>query len=559
MNKFKIFSIALLASAGIGHAQDLNQAKKAIDAEQFEKAKSMLKSLVQSKPTNGKAAFFLGNVYLAQNIADSAKIYFQKGIAATEDARFNYIGLGQMDLDNGNLAAAQANFALATKDVKKKDLEEYVYVGKAYMNANKPDYKNALSVLGKAKLINPQDAQVQLAIGDAYYGDKNQNEAYVSYRNALQTDPSLIRAKMQQGVLLKGAKAYSEAVKLLNETVTTNPNYGPAYRELAETYYYWGNNDPKNYKDYIQKALGFYEKYLSLTDYSLTSRMRHADFLILAKDYAALEVEAKKMQELDNVNPRILRYLGYSSYENGNIDEAIKALESFIANPSNKIIARDYLYLGLAKMRKANNVETKTIDQVAFNAGVANVKKAVELELTMTNDLNEVGKKFYELKMFKEAAAIYEIAVTNKDSKNYLLDNFYLGNSLYFENTRKDVVKPDPIALQKADVAFGNVITASPTTQDAYIFRARTNSLLGNDAQTIKFYEEYIKVVTAKGAEELAKPAIKTKFIEAYNTIAASYANSDTVKAKEYFAKTLALDPANKYAMDSLKTLGGKK
>lgn len=559
MNKFKIFSIALLASAAIGHAQDLDQAKKAIDAEQFEKAKSMLKTLVQSKPANGKAAFFLGNVYLAQNIADSAKIYFQKGVAATEDARFNYIGLGQMDLDNGNLAAAQANFALATKDVKKKDVEEFIYVGKAYMNSNKPDYKNALSVLGKAKLINPQDSQVQLALGDAFYGDKNQNEAYVSYRSALQADPNLIRAKMQQGVLLKGAKAYAEAVKLLNETVATNPNYGPAYRELAETYYYWGNNDPKNYKEYIQKALGYYEKYMSLTDYSLTSRMRHADFLILAKDYTALEVEAKKMQELDNVNPRILRYLGYSSYENGNIDEAIKALESFIANPSNKIIARDYLYLGLAKMRKANNADTKTIDQVAFNAGVANIKKAVELEITMTNDLNEVGKKFYELKMFKEAAAIYEIAVTNPNSKNYLLDNFYLGNSLYFDNTRKDVVKPDPIALQKADVAFGNVITASPTTQDAYLYRARTNSLLGNDVQTIKFYEEYIKVVTAKGAEELAKPAIKTKFIEAYNTIAASYANSDTVKAKEYFAKTLALDPANKYALDSLKSLGGKK
>ncbi|RTY92518.1 tetratricopeptide repeat protein [Flavobacterium sp. GT3R68] len=555
MNKIKIFSIALLASAAVGQAQDLDQAKKAIDAEQFEKAKSMLKSLVQTKPANGKAAFLLGNVYLTQNMADSAKIYFQKGVAATEDARLNYVGLGQMDLDNGNLAAAQANFALATKDLKKKDTEEYVYVGKAYMNSNKPDYKNALSVLGKAKLINPQDAQVQLALGDAYYGDKNQNEAYVSYRSALQADPSLVRAKMQQGVLLKGAKAYSEAVKLLNETVATSPNYGPSYRELAETYYYWGNNDPKNYKDYIQKALGYYEKYMSLTDYSLTSRMRHADFLILAKDYTALEAEAKKMKELDNVNPRILRYLGYSAYENGNIDDAIKALENFIANPSNKIIARDYLYLGLAKMRKANNVEAKTIDQVAFNAGVANIKKAVELEITMTNDLNEVGKKFYELKMFKEAAAIYEIAVTNVNSKNYLLDNFYLGNSLYFENTRKDVVKPDPIALQKADVAFGNVITASPTTQDAYLYRARTNSLLGNDEQTIKFYEEYVKIVTAKGAEELAKPAVKTKFIEAYNTIAASYANSDKVKAKEYFAKTLALDPTNKYAMDSLKTL----
>lgn len=555
MNKFKLLSIALLAFVGIGHAQELDQANKAIDAEQFEKAKSILKKVLVTKPENGKSAFLLGNIYLIQNIADSAKIYFQKGLKAANDSKLNYIGLGQLDLDNGNLTAAQANFDLATQEVKKKDIEPYVYVGKAYMNANNPDYTKALVILNKAKLLKPQDAQLQLVLGDAFYGAKNQNEAYAAYRNAFQIDPTLIRARVQQGVLLKGAKAYSEAIKFLNEIEVSNLQYGPVYRELAETYYYWGANEPKKYNEYIQKALGYYEKYMSLTDYSLTSRMRHADFLILAKDYKALEAEALKMKELDNVNPRILRYLGYAAYENGNTDAALQALESFIATPTNKIIARDYLYLGLAKMKKANNREAKTIDVAGFDAAVSHIKKSVEMEITMTNDLSEVGKKLYEQKLYKEAAAIYEIAVTNVNSKNYLLDNFYLGNSLYFDNTRKDVVKPDPIALQKADLAFGNVITASPATQDAYIFRARTNSLLSNDELTIKYYQDYINVVSAKGEEELAKPAIKTKFIESYNNIAAAYANTDKAKAKEYFAKTLAMDPANKYAAESLKML----
>jgi hypothetical protein len=283
--------------------------------------------------------------------------------------------------------------------------------------------------------------------------------------------------------------------------------------------------------------------------------MRHADFLILAKDYKALEAEANAMKELDKVNPRIFRYLGYSAYENGNVDAAISALENFIATPTNKIIARDYLYLGLAKMKKANNLETKVVDALVFDAGVAQLKKAVEMEITMTNDLSEIGKKFYEQKLFKEASVIYEIAVTNVNSKNYSLDNFYLGNSLYYNNTKKDVVKPDPIQLQKADVAFGNVIIASPTTQDAYIFRARTNNLLENDEMIIKYYQQYIDVVTAKGEEEMAKPAVKSKFIESYNAIGAAYANTDKVKAKEYFGKTLALDPLNDYATQSLKLL----
>ena len=167
----------------------------------------------------------------------------------------------------------------------------------------------------------------------------------------------------------------------------------------------------------------------------------------------------------------------------------------------------------------------------------------------MTNDLSEVGKKFYEQKLFKEAAAIYEIATSNATSKNYLLDNFYLGNSLYYNNTKKDVVKPNPEELQKADAAFGKVIEASPTTQDAYIFRARANRLLEKEDRIIKYYEDYLRVVTEKGPEEVVKN--KTKFIESYNNIAASYANTDTTKAREYFNKTLELDPTNAYATES--------
>jgi tetratricopeptide (TPR) repeat protein len=193
------------------------------------------------------------------------------------------------------------------KDAKKKDVEELIAIGRAYTYSTKPNYKKAIEVLSKAKLINPNDAIVQLALGDAYYGDKNQNDAYAAYRNAFQFDPTLLRAKMQLGVLLKGAKSYDEAIKSFNEVIAINANYGPVYRELAETYYKWGRNKPSKSSEYMQTAIGYYEKYLSLTDHSLNSRMRHADFLVLVKDYKALEAEANKMIEMDKVNPRIFR------------------------------------------------------------------------------------------------------------------------------------------------------------------------------------------------------------------------------------------------------------
>ncbi|MFN8325327.1 MAG: tetratricopeptide repeat protein [Flavobacteriaceae bacterium] len=553
MRKRTILSFAMLTSAFYVQAQDVEQAVKATDAEQYEKAKGILKSIIQSKPSNGKATFLLGNVYLKQNIADSAKIYFQRGLSTSEGAKFNNIGLAQMDLDADNKAAAQAKFDLVTKDMKKKDIEEYVYIARAYMNSDKPDYKKAIEVLTKAKAINPTDAQVQLALGDAYYGDKNQNEAYVAYRNAYQADSSLLRAKMQLGVLLKGAKAFNEAVKAYNEVIAINPNYGPVYRELAETYYLWGNTDLKNYNENIQKALGFYEKYMSLTDYSITSRMRHADFLIIAKDYKALEAEANKMKELDGINPRIFRYLGYSAYENGNYDAALKALQDYISNPETKKIAMDYLYLGKTKLKKGVSADGKTIDNALLTAATEDLKKAAEMDNALSKEFNETGKAYFGQKLYGVAAKFFELAMANQDSKTAMEDSLYYAICIITENRNKDAKTIDRVAMDKADKALDFVISRNADYPESYFYKGRIYNMLENDEAMATNYQKYIDLTLAKGEAEAAKN--KTKLIESYNNMAAHFANFDKTKAKELLSKTLELNPADSYALEAMKLL----
>ena len=553
MRKRTILSFAMLTSAFYVQAQDVEQAVKATDAEQYEKAKGILKSIIQSKPSNGKATFLLGNVYLKQNIADSAKIYFQRGLSTSEGAKFNNIGLAQMDLDADNKAAAQAKFDLVTKDMKKKDIEEYVYIARAYMNSDKPDYKKAIEVLTKAKAINPTDAQVQLALGDAYYGDKNQNEAYVAYRNAYQADSSLLRAKMQLGVLLKGAKAFNEAVKAYNEVIAINPNYGPVYRELAETYYLWGNTDLKNYNENIQKALGFYEKYMSLTDYSISSRMRHADFLIIAKDYKALEAEANKMKELDGINPRIFRYLGYSAYENGNYDAALKALQDYISNPETKKIAMDYLYLGKTKLKKGVSADGKTIDNALLEAATEDLKKAAEMDNALSKEFNETGKAYFGQKLYGVAAKFFELAMANQDSKTAMEDSLYYAICIITENRNKDAKTIDRVAMDKADKALDFVISRNADYPESYFYKGRIYNMLENDEAMATNYQKYIDLTLAKGEAEAAKN--KTKLIESYNNMAAHFANFDKTKAKELLSKTLELNPADSYALEAMKLL----
>lgn len=568
MKKIKFISLSLLFFGTAAFAQDLDQAKKAIDAEQYQKAKTILKSLIAASPDKGKNYFHLGEVYLALDNADSAKIYFDKGIVAKDNGAFNYIGLGEISLDNGNVAEADANFNKAIANLKKKDAEEFLYIGKAYINSEKHDYKKAITSLKKAIAVDAKYAQAFLSLGDAQFGDADVNSAYSSYRTAYDLDNSLVRAKMQLGVITKNAKAFPEAITAFNEVIKLNANYGPVYRELAETYYFWSTSDTSKREEYIKKALEYYEKYMSLTDYSLDSRMRHADFLVLAKDYQALQKEAQAMQQLDKVNPRIYRYLGYAAYENKSYDESIKALNDFIAKADPKRISgRDYLFLAKAKLGKAITAEGTIADKAQFDSAMIDLAKATEIDPAIGAEFSDLGVSLYKQKLYLESVKVFEPATKAPNSKNALLDNFYLGNAVLFyvaNDLKTDAERNKPEVqelLKKADVAYGNVIAGSPTTQDAHLNRAKINRfIIGQEAKdsAVASYEKYIEVVHAKGEAELAKESVKAGLVGAYSYIGSHYAISDKVKAKEYFEKALVLDPNSQYIKESLDVLKKK-
>lgn len=562
MKELKIIGLSLLVF-GTANAQDAEQAKKAIDAEQYQKAKTILKSLIVSEPAQGKNYFLLGDVYLKQTEEDSATIYFNKGKVVKDNPEYNNIGLAQIDLDNGNASAAQAKFDEIEKNLKKKDVEQLIYIGRAYINSANPDYKKAIAVLNKAIAKDPKSAQAYISLGDAYYRDRNHNEAYRAYRTATTIDATLLRAPLQLGVITKNTgAAFPEAIAAFDKIIATDANYGPVYRELAETYYLWANKDTAKYNEYIKKALQYYEKYMAMTDYSLNSRMRHADFLVLAGDYKALEAEAKKMQQSDKVNPKILRYLAYSAYENGNYAESLKAMDEFLAKADPKrVIARDYLYLGLAKLAssigKDASGNTLVSNQIMFDEAIADIKKAAEKDINITNEFNAIGKRLFDQKLYGPAAVVFEVATTNPDGRNLFYDNFYLAYAVYYEhlNLPADKQKTNTEKLQKASVALDNVIKLSPNAQDAFLYKARINQRIQtNESYQIMAdaYNEYIRIVTAKGTPD---EKLKANLIEAYSNAGAYYKVTDKVKAKDYFTKGLALDPNDEYIKEELKKL----
>ena len=121
-------SLGLVVMGSASFAQSLNDAKKALDAEQYQKATSMLKTLVNSQANKGENYYYLGEVYLRTDYVDSARAVFTKGVASDPKFALNYVGLGEADLASNNPTSAKTNFDKASEVASKKDyIPAYVY------------------------------------------------------------------------------------------------------------------------------------------------------------------------------------------------------------------------------------------------------------------------------------------------------------------------------------------------------------------------------------------------------------------------------------------------
>src|SRR5690606_36864860 len=108
-----------------------------------------------------------------------------------------------------------------------------------------------------------------------------------------------------------------------------------------------------------------------------------------------------EMAKIDKMNPSILRYLGYAAYENGSYQESKKAIADFIAKVEpERLIARDYMFLGLADLRIATDAANDTINMELVNSAVQNLEKSVKRDSSTADDLNEVGMEFFKSQQY---------------------------------------------------------------------------------------------------------------------------------------------------------------
>ncbi|WP_237249523.1 tetratricopeptide repeat protein [Sphingobacterium faecale] len=566
----------LLAGAVVGtaSAQSLKDAQAAIDAEQYDKAKGILQNLVEKKAKDGENYFYLGQIYLINEKVDSAAMIFNNGLTNAPKEQLNSVGLGIVDLMKNNTSAAESKFATATASLGKKDYLPLYYIGRAYIDAPKPDFAKAVDYLTQAKAKNTKDAMVPVALGDAFLGLKDNSQAYVSYRDALNVDPNLVKARVQQALITRRAFAFDEALEQYNNIASEYPNYGPVYREIAETQLQMAKRMPDNtdeekaaYEAQVAKAVDSYKKYLQVTgDMSPEANVRYADFLVYGQKYDELKTVAEKLANVPGVDAKVFRYLGLIAVnQDKDYAKGVEYFDKLFAGAEeSRLIDIDYLFSGLA------NIEAGNIAK-----GLPNLQKALEMNPEMMPEIGSAGMVAFGQGKYDVAAAIFNIPAQKAGTDFYYEANYFLGMANFRAGAAKKEKEEDATKeLNDAIKAFDVIVKSNDQkVYDEYLVQALYMTGYANmqldviNPETpeltkglfVPAFDQLIKVLKDKqAAGETLDDDATSKLVDSYNNVGYFHLlKGENKKALEYFENTIKINPEDETAqayIDYLKS-----
>lgn len=542
MKKIGLMLSFFLISANVLFAQSIEEGKKFLNYDRWESAAKVFNDLLTANPNNIEAAYWLGQTYLQNpDFTDTmaAKALYQKTLQANSNEALIIVGMGEVELFEGNLSDARNRFETAINMTKKRDLEDiYVAVGRANINAKSGSTEYAIEKLQLAaeRDRKNRNAEIPMALGDAYRKLIDGANATVSYQNAIAIDPTNARPYFMIGRIYETQGFGQEPIymKYYNEAIAADPNYAPVYYWLY-TYYY--NRD-------VNKAREYLNEYVKVADKDSKNCHAEASLLYVSQLYEetiqkangciASAVDGKPF-------PELFALKAYSYDKLGDTANAREFFEEFFAkvNPDN-IGPKDYAKYAEVLLKTPGN------NAMAESA----VEKAIELDTVPANKLNyvrDVAKSLYDQEKFANAGDWYK-KILHLTPDYSPVDLYWAG---YSEYRAADYVA--------ADSVFQLYQEKYPSDLLGWYLGALSKVAI-DTAETGMAKPEFEMIIKIGDTTE-DKEKIKDKLVPAYRyMVAYSYnVEKDTPKALEYNDKILMLEPEDEIALNLKEALAPKE
>ena len=512
------------------NAQDVEQAVEAIENEQYAEAKAMLGSM-----NTAESQYYLGDIAIKEGNPEAAKAAFQKGIQADGEFPLNYVGLGRLDLLNKNVAAAQANFAKAEEQLRRKvrDPRTFIEIMKAYGNADM--YDKGIEYGQRALEVDEENADLYIALGDIYAerDGTNLSNAVANYDKAIAIDPNNPEVYTRLAVAWYRAQNMQRAQEFLDKAIQVDPEFGPAYRTKADIYYL---------ADSLNAAIQIYEsKYLALTGRSCDALTTYVQLLFMNGDAEKANKEIAGLRQNCSGIPQMDRMEGIAAYETGDYQKSATALQKFVgSNPKEMLRPYDYIYLAKAYAQLGDAAKASTVlDSAIAISDTTNQESIIRVYDEMINTYEEAEK-------WAEAGDLYQEKINKFQSYPKRTANFQDMAIAYAK--AKD--------YKKADQAAAQLIEKEPDFIGGYALRARVNAQDTANLDAAKpHYEKVVEMAKANPQDAGNKRLLG----EAYQYLGQYYYEQeprDIERTIQYYEMWYALDNSNtqvKEAIDALK------
>ncbi len=516
-------ALAVLGVVGFARplaAQTLGEGIAQMEKENYSAARQIFRKLIQTNPTDADAHYYLGESFYENDNLDSARYFYNKGIEVNSRGPLNYAGLGKLALDAKNTKDANKNLDRALS-LGKKSGRAFLEVGRAYLLSDNKDVDKAIETLTLGTGVEPKNADLFSALGDAYREKGDAGKAVTNYDFATDKDKKNPKNFTKKAKIWSRAKVYDQAVLSLEECIKIDPTFAPAYKDMIEVYVA---------QNQYTKALPYLKKYTELSGKDIEARERLVKVLCYyAKDYDAAIAEAQNVLSQDTGRYTMHRWLGMSQTEKGDYPKGYDAwIKFFQVVGDRKVYSSDYEYF--AKSAAKNNQR-----DVAINS----YKKLLEMDSTRTDVYDFVATSYRDAKDYPKVIEAYNTKLSKvKANAN---DYYYLGQAHY-------TLKNYPAA----DSAFTKYVELYPNVV-GYVYKVRIANVLDPEA-TANLAKPFQEKVIEYGEKD--KDKNKKYLSDAYNYLGYYYLRStDPVKARDYFQKTLAIDAANANATEGLNSI----
>ena len=532
MKKIGLLSTLLLA-INILFAQSIEEGKKFLNYERFESASNVFNKLLTANPNDVEAAYWLGQTYLQNSDfpdSISAKNLYQKTLDANPNNPLIMVGMGEIELMEGKLNDARNIFESALNLTKKKDRPSILLaIGQANVDAKNGDALYAISKLNEAADKDKKNAEIQVALGDAYRKLIDGANATTSYQNAISIDPKDARAYFMIGRIYE-TQGYGQEViymKYYNDAIAADPNFAPVYYWLYGYYYQ---------RD-VNKAREYLNKYIAVADQDSKNCYAEASLLLVSKLFQqAISKADNCISTVGNQKPfpNLYGVKAYAYYALGDSINAKSFFEQFFqkANPE-KIGPNDY----------ATYAKVLLMFPGKEDLAATYVAKAIALDTVPAKKLEyvvDIAKSLYEAGRYVEAGQWYG-KILHMNPNFGKGDLFWAGYSDYRGGNYKS-----------ADSVFTIYQRNFPEDLYGWYLGARSKEGLDSDGLKGLAKSDYNKIIQL--ADTIVdKQSIKDKLIPAYQYMVAYYYNvlKDVPNAVKYNDLILVVDPEN---ANSLKT-----